>query len=304
MSASIVPIPQVSVIMPCFNHALFVEKSIESVLAQSVGDLELIVVDDCSRDHSREIIAQYAKNDRRVRAIQHERNLGASRSRNDGIRVAEGEYLAFCDADDIWMPTKLARQLELMETHPMHDVAYCDAEIIDEHGERTGERFSHEFPVPGDGSGRLFDELCTRNFINMQTVVLRRKSLGATARFDEHIKWVEDWLFWVRIAQDHSFIYTKEVLAEYRVHQKSTGRSQRRGNKINRLKVFRRILQNYPGIPSASQSAVYYHMGMVLVELGRQSYARLYFARSFAVRRSNFRALCRLLITSLASRSL
>jgi glycosyltransferase involved in cell wall biosynthesis len=285
--------------MPCFNHALFVGRSIEAVLAQSVGDLELIVIDDCSRDHSRETIAQYVKNDRRVRALYHERNLGASRSRNDGIRVAEGEYLAFCDADDVWMPTKLARQLELMERHPMHDVAYCDAEIINEHGIRTGERFTNEFPVPGNGSGRLFDELCTRNFVNMQTAILRRKSVGAAARFDENIKWVEDWLFWLRIAHDHSFIYTNEVLAEYRVHQKSTGRNQRRGNKINRVKVYRRILREYPEIPSKLKSAIYYHLGAALTELGKRQFARRCYIRSIKARRSNVRAFYRLLVSLL-----
>src|ERR1700747_2112095 len=114
--------PLFSVIIPCFNHASFVGEAIEAVLAQSIGDLELIVVDDCSRDNSSEVIEKYVKSDSRVCAIYHETNQGISPTRDDAIRVAQGEYLAFCDADDVWMPTKLAHQLELLQKHPEHDV--------------------------------------------------------------------------------------------------------------------------------------------------------------------------------------
>jgi glycosyltransferase involved in cell wall biosynthesis len=288
---------QFSVVMPCFNHSLFVGESMEAVLAQSIDDLELIVVDDCSRDGSREVIERYVKSDRRVRAIYHESNLGASRSRNDGIRAARGEYLAFCDADDVWIPTKLARQLEMLEAHPMHDVAYCDAKIIDEHGQETGELFSKEFPVPGDGSGRLFEQLCTRNFINMQTAVLRRACLGDSGSFDEKIKWVEDWWFWLKISYGHSFIYTSETLAKYRVHQKSTGRTKRTGYKVNRVKVFHRTLRSFPDIPSKLKAQIYYHMGVALEGLGRMKYARGCFFRSIELQRSNLRAVPRWLLS-------
>jgi glycosyltransferase involved in cell wall biosynthesis len=289
--------PQVSVIMPCFNHALFVGESIEAVLAQSAREFELIVVDDCSRDSSREVIERYVRSDGRVRAIYHETNLGASRSRNDGIRVAQGAYIAFCDADDVWMPQKLARQIELLEKNPTHDVAYCDALIINETGEETGERFSDEFPVPGNGTGRLFDKLCTRNFVNMQTVVLRRTCIVDVGNFDEHIKWVEDWWFWLRVSYQHSFIYANEALAKYRVHQRSTGRVQRKGYKANRVKVFHRTLRQYPGIPSKLKSEIYYHLGVALTGLGRVKYARRCFIRAIEVQRSNARALCGLFLS-------
>jgi glycosyltransferase involved in cell wall biosynthesis len=289
--------PRVSVIMPCFNHALFVGESIEAVLAQSIADLELIVVDDCSKDDSRLVIEKYLNRDSRVRAIYHDTNLGAARSRNDGIRAAEGAYLAFCDADDVWMPMKLARQLELLEKHPTHDVAYCEAQIIDERGIETGERFSGEFPVPGNGSGMLFHAFCTRNFVNMQTVVLRRECIVDAGYFDERIKWVEDWWFMVKLAYRHSFIYTNEVLAKYRVHPKSTGRVQRGGYKANRIKVLHRTVRNYPGISAKLKSEVYYQIAVALRELGKKKYARRCFIRSMELQRSNLRALCGLLLT-------
>jgi len=289
--------PQISVIMPCFNHAAFVGESIEGILAQTVSDLELIVIDDHSADTSKEVIAKYVKADPRVRAIYHETNLGASRSRNDGIRAAQSQFLAFCDADDVWMPTKLARQLELFEKYPMHQVAYSDAKIIDEHGKETGEQFNDKFPVPGTGSGRLFEALCTRNFVNMQTAIVRRECITDSGYFDERIKWVEDWWFWVKISYQHSFVYTDETLAKYRVHQKSTGRVQRAGYKANRIKVFHRTLRNYPGISSKLKAQIYYHIGVALNGLAKKRYARRCFIRSLRLQRSNVRALYRLFLS-------
>ncbi len=295
--------PRVSVIMPCFNHALFVGESIEAVLAQSVADLELIIVDDCSRDDSRTVIEKYAGSDRRVRAIYHDTNLGASRSRNDGIRAAQGEYLAFCDADDVWMSMKLARQLEVLQKDCAHDVAYCDAEIINERGIKTGKRFSDQFPVPGNGSGRLFHRLCAHNFVNMQTAILRRECIADVGYFDERIKWVEDWWFWVKVSHRHSFAYTNEALAKYRVHPQSTGVVQRQGYKANRIKVFHRILRNYPEIPSKLKSEIYYHIAAALKGLGKKNQARRCFIRSMELNRSNLRSLLRVVL-SLSKRSL
>jgi glycosyltransferase involved in cell wall biosynthesis len=291
--------PLFSVIIPCFNHAAFVGEAIESILAQSMGDLELIVVDDCSRDNSKEVIEKFVASDPRVRSIYHEVNQGISPTRDDAIRVANGQYLAFCDADDVWMPTKLARQLELLEKHPGHYVAYCDAAIINECGIETGERFSDQFPVPGNGSGRLFDKLCTRNFINIQTAILRRECITEAGYFDdgEGIKLVDDWWFWLRVSYRNLFAYSDEVLAKYRVHQGSTGAVQRPAYKINRIKLFHRILRHYPGISSKAKSEIYYHIGMALAGLGRKRFARRCFIRAMQFKRSNLRALCRMLLS-------
>ena len=291
--------PKFSVIIPCFNHASFVGESIEAVLSQSINDLELIVIDDCSRDDSKSVIQRYVSSNCRVHAIYHERNLGISRSRDDAIRIAQGEYLAFCDADDVWLPMKLARQLELLEKYPEHDVTYCDAKIIDEHGIETGERFSDEFPVPGAGSGRIFQKLCQRNFVNIQTAVLRRECISEGGYFDdgEGIKLVDDWWFWLRISYHHSFIYSDEVLAKYRVHPKSTGHIKRQAYKLNRVKVLHRILKNYPAIPAKLKAEIYYHMGVALMGRGKQKNARRCFIRSMEFYRWNLRALCRLLLS-------
>src|ERR1035438_3175106 len=98
--------PRVSVVMPCYNHGRFVDQSVTAVLEQTFADLELIIVDDASKDNSLEVARKFARKDARVKVIVHEQNYGPSRSRNDGLRAAVGEFVGFCDADDLWKPDK------------------------------------------------------------------------------------------------------------------------------------------------------------------------------------------------------
>src|ERR1017187_4327252 len=99
--------PKVSVIMPCFNHARFVVESVSGILAQTHPDLELIIVEDCSSDNSWDVIRSLTAKDSRIKVIRHERNQGVSKSRNDGLCMATGQFIAFCDADDVWEYDKL-----------------------------------------------------------------------------------------------------------------------------------------------------------------------------------------------------
>src|SRR5580698_1608036 len=103
--------PTASIVMPCYNAGRFVEQSIQAVLRQSLADFELIVVDDASTDNSVELIRELKQKDKRIKLLIHRENLGASRSRNDGLRMANGSYIGFCDADDIWKPEKLSSQI-------------------------------------------------------------------------------------------------------------------------------------------------------------------------------------------------
>ncbi len=266
--------PNVSVIMPCYNHGKFVAESMASILGQTHKDLELIVVDDCSKDDSWEVITRVAAGDPRVKPIRHERNMGASRSRNDGLRAATGEFIGFCDADDIWEPAKLEFQVSLLRRSSDFDVAFCDAILVDENGRPKNQRFSELFAPPNEPSGRLFEHLIWRNFVNIQTVLMRRECLDDAGYFDEGIKWVEDWWFWIRVARHHRFIYTRDPLARYRVHSNSTALVQRRGYHVNRCKVLHRILMEYSDLPPAREAFAIYQLGVELCILGKTRIGR------------------------------
>jgi len=213
----------ISVIMPCFNHARFLRESVSSILKQSFADLELVVVDDCSRDASWDVIKELSSCDSRVVPIKHKFNQGASSARNSGLRLAKGEFIGFCDADDIWEEDKLRCQKKALESNPRYGVTYCDASIVDENGKSTGNNFSSQFPPPNNASGNLFGYLITRNFVNMPSVLMRSQCVNDSGYFDQHIKWVEDWWYWIKLSRSHRFLYEPEPLVRYRIHSQSTG---------------------------------------------------------------------------------
>ncbi|WP_227357666.1 glycosyltransferase family 2 protein [Haladaptatus salinisoli] len=121
--------PSVSVIVPTYNRADALPRTIESVLSQTLENLELIIVDDASEDNTEDVVASY--DDERIQFIQHEINKGASAARNTGIEHADGEYMAFLDSDDVWLPTKLEKQVLTLELRSDDWVAaYCEAETV------------------------------------------------------------------------------------------------------------------------------------------------------------------------------
>ena len=121
----------VSIITPNYNCARFIVQTIESVLAQTHTDWEMLIVDDCSTDGSYEIALEYAARDPRIKVMRNERNSGAAVSRNRAIEVASGEYVAFLDSDDLWLPEKLARQIKFMQENGC-DFCFTEYEHIDE----------------------------------------------------------------------------------------------------------------------------------------------------------------------------
>ena len=214
--------PKVSVIMPCYNHEKYIDCAINSVLNQSYGNFELIIVDDSSSDRSVDIIEHYEKLDDRVVAIYHQTNMGASTSRNDAIEKANGDYIAFCDADDIWLCDKLKIQIAKIVNLHHYDLIYCDSSIIDSRGNYTGKKFSDNFS-PFIGSQKaVFYKLCISNCINLSTVLLKKACADRIGYFNKEISYVEDWLFWICLANEYEFYYIDLPLVEYRVHEQSS----------------------------------------------------------------------------------
>jgi len=124
--------PKVSVIIPTYNRANFLRSAIQSVLNQTFKDFEVIVVDDASTDNTRQLIHEFV--DDRICYIAHNKNRGGSASRNTGIESSKGKFIAFLDDDDMWMPTKLEKQLLLVNMNPEISVVYTGARIIDKDG--------------------------------------------------------------------------------------------------------------------------------------------------------------------------
>ena len=135
--------PKVSVIMPAYNAKKTVKAAISSVLRQSFADLELIVINDGSEDGTDSIVASLAAEDARIIYLKNEKNLGASYTRNRGVELARGEWIAFLDSDDLWREDKLERQMALAESNPEMKLCYTASAFMGE----DGEKFSYVMPA-------------------------------------------------------------------------------------------------------------------------------------------------------------
>jgi glycosyltransferase involved in cell wall biosynthesis len=224
--------PDVSVIIPAYNSSGFVAASIDSALSQQGVTLEVIVVDDGSTDDTVGIVESYGD---QVRCIR-QRNQGAYVARNNAAATAQGEWLAFLDADDLWAADKLVKQLQLGD--PEVGLIYSDYRHLDTSNRISGRASDAAELV----QGKIFDRLLVDNFIGMSTVLMRTKIFHELGGFTTDITGCADWDMWLRYAvTEREVRVQREVLASYRWHpgqmSKSFAARQR-----NRLEVLRRAI--------------------------------------------------------------
>ncbi len=187
--------PLVSVVVPCFNSAATISRTLESILAQGYPALDVIVVDDASSDDSCRMVEAYA--DRGVRLIRQHRNLGASAARNAGIGAAKGDYIAFLDADDTWTPGKIDKQIALIEANPRMTFVVCKFAYIALDGTtsetlpRTG-----EIPAPADAWKKFLET----PWIGTGCVLARTESVRSADGFDPRLRVAEDQDLWIKLA--------------------------------------------------------------------------------------------------------
>ena len=200
--------PRVSVVVPCYNAAPFLERAIASVRSQSLGDFEAWLIDDGSEDGTAEVAARLAS-DPRVRLVTRA-HRGVSAARNEGIRRSRGRYIAFLDADDEWVdPDKLADQVALLEAHP--DVGFCftdwqfgtGRQEIGEPRLRTLGFYRGEDATAGPVPLAVRDLNRPGFGLAMSTVVVRARCLDAVGAFDEQLQWYEDVDLWMRLLRAH-----------------------------------------------------------------------------------------------------
>ncbi|MGH7456269.1 MAG: glycosyltransferase, partial [bacterium] len=191
-----------SVIIPTFNRAAFLREAIDSVLAQTEKDFELIVVDDGSTDCTRELVAEYGD---RIRYF-FQPNAGASAARNLGIRHAAGNFIAFLDSDDLWLPKKLARQMQWMAAHPNLLLCHTD-EIWIRRGVRVNQKMIH-----AKAGGWIYPLCLPRCIISPSSVLMRRELFDAIGLFDEQLPVCEDYDLWLRVASRFEVGFIPEPL--------------------------------------------------------------------------------------------
>lgn len=195
----------VSIIMPSYNTGQFIKESIESVLAQSYQNWELIIVDDCSTDNTDEIVNQYLI-DKRIRYIKNPKNCGAAVSRNHALREANGKWIAFLDSDDLWEPDKLQKQILFMKTNGYH-FSYTNYIEIDEASKANGKIVTGPKRISKHG-------MYNYCWIGSPTVMFDAEKIGLIQIAD--IKKNNDYAMWLKISQKANCYLLDETLAKYR----------------------------------------------------------------------------------------
>lgn len=222
----------VSVIIPTYNRASTIKAAANSVLQQTVREIELIIVDDCSNDNTEAVISSIA--DPRISYYRNDRNEGAAKSRNIGAARAQGKYLAFHDSDDIWRTDKLEKQLQYLKEYPEAKMVYCAFNL------HRGEQIQK---IPNSGlalEGSIFDTLLQGNTVGTPTIMVNRQYFREIGGFDESILALEDWEFALRISQNGWIGYLDECLVD--AYSDAGGVNSNRKNLIHAQIV---IMQKY-----------------------------------------------------------
>lgn len=230
----------VSVIIPSFNRSRMLKEAIDSVLAQNFRDFELIVADDGSTDDTPDVLESYQEN---IIVIRQE-NRGVSAARNAGIAAASGEYLAFLDSDDLWLPGKLSEQVAFFNSRP--DALICQTEEIwIRNGKRVNPKLKHK-----KQSGMIFEPSLHLCLVSPSAVMIKRSLFEIVGLFDESLPACEDYDLWLRIICRYPiFLTEKPMIVKRGGHEDQLSRAP--GLDKFRIQAIRKIMES--GLLSAEQ---------------------------------------------------
>lgn len=252
--------PLVSIMMPVYNAEAYLSAAIDSVFSQTYTNWELIIVDDGSTDHSGTIAAQYQ--DQRIRLL-HQQNAGEAAARNTALQHMHGRWLAFIDADDLWLPSHLERAITYLQQHPECSAVYTDGFHIDQDGHQLQSLSSRR---RGPFEGWIFEQVVRASdvFGPPLCVVLDRELVEAhQLRYDSRIVIGPDWDFFTRFSEFAHFGYLDEHTCLYRVHLTNitvlTGLQKRAGYlAICRAKAL--DLESFASLPVKTRTYVFFDL--------------------------------------------
>jgi glycosyltransferase involved in cell wall biosynthesis len=268
----------VSVIIPTYNCARYVNTAIQSVLEQSYSNTEIIVVDDGSTDETRDVIQSFKKEIVYI----HQENKGLPGARNRGIQEASGEYVAFLDADDLWRKDKLEIQAQVLESFPSVYLVFSDFSVFDENGYKEQSYFYKGFPFFHEYKFTLNDifpnkfQICSDrypdevqifhghiarylfcgNFILPSSVLIRKSAIDHLGGFDESYKIAEETEFFLRLCTSYDVAYVDRPLVDYLVKRAGnlTGSSNTERLIKNAISIQENYLSKHPGLYESNKS--------------------------------------------------
>ena len=243
----------VTVLMPVYNSARYLREAISSMLAQTFGDFELLIMDNASTDESPDIVRSYS--DPRIRLVVNERNIGLAASLNRGIRLARGTYIARMDADDVARPDRLKHQIVFMQSHP--DVGLCGGDMVKL---QNGRRYRIRYPR-GHEAIRV-TTLFHAAFSHPAVMMRRQVLIDHHLFYREDIKSLEDFELWSRLVEKVRTENLPVVLLDYRCHAAQMSGDYSREIRAIMFEVFRRSLT--PLIPDLTEPDLDVHLHVSL----------------------------------------
>jgi glycosyltransferase involved in cell wall biosynthesis len=229
----------VSVVVAAYNMAQYLRLAVQSILAQTYPNIEVHIVNDGSTDATASVADELAR-DPRVHA-HHQSNQGQASAKNCGVKASRGAYIGFLDADDMWLPTKLERQLPLLRAAQQVGVVYSDYACMDGNGDALPD------PVTRKHRGRVCGQLLIENFVCFPSVLVRRECFERFGLFDEVIGMGIDYDLWLRLSPHYDFDFVEGPTVRYRIWGGQMSKNYRRRYQ-NGILIMNRFLEANPGL--------------------------------------------------------
>jgi O-antigen biosynthesis protein len=263
----------VSIIIPTYNRANLSARAIRSVLNQTFKDFELIIVDDGSTDNTKDMVEGFCKIDARVKYFRQENSGTPAGPLNNGIKNSQGEYIAFLDDDDEWLPSKLEKQIELFQNSqkPNPGIVSCGCHII------RGDKIKiYKFPATDNILESLLDKSV---FLSCSSTVMKNAVFVRLGQFDETFRLFFARDMWLRICREYDFDFVDEPLYRYHIHESNLSRKDpsREAEELGRLiDKWQVLYKKYPAVWSRQLKTV----GALYASNGDMASARKYFIAS------------------------
>lgn len=238
--------PLVSVIMNCYNGEKYLREAIDSVLTQSYNNWELVFWDNQSTDESPMIVKSY--DDKRICYYYAESNKPLSEARNLAIQKANGEYIAFLDSDDVWLPEKLQKQMDSLTKQSNTGISYCGFETLLTSNTESAinqAKFYSKFGYKSHNSKSIYNKLLKGNFIIFSTVVIKKNVFDLTGGFSEHLEQNEDFEILLKASLYTNAICISNVLVKYRIHSSNNSYLNARKNFTESEYIFSNLPKSF-----------------------------------------------------------
>lgn len=232
---------KVSIIICTYNRSDLLPKAIESILKQSFDDFEIIIIDDASQDNTKEIVERYINRDQRIKYFKNVQNLGIAASRNRGVSLAQGEYIAMLDSDDYWLsPDKLKKQVAVLESDREVGLIGTGIICVDE----NNNEIKKDIYETEDKNIRA--QILAKNQFAQSSVLFRKKAFLEVGAYGENFFVCEDLDLWLAIGRKYKLVNLSEPLVAYLIHSRGISKSRKKEIIMTTDKIIDKYKKNYP----------------------------------------------------------